>query len=346
MCLLVNQPLNTHFTDQFLEDVFFKNSDGLGVMFAQDNKVHVYKCLPSNADDFIDFYRKHAEGRHCVWHARMQTHGDIDMENCHPYRVTDEIWMAHNGILSSGNANDKTKSDTWHFIRNVLRPALTHNPDLMLDPGWQEFIGDLIGGSNKFGFVRNDGQIVVINRSAGVEFNGAWLSNTYAWPANKYGVGFNGSVNHWGSYKGNYKTASNGRSVQSLYSDYGLNDYSYDRLNTDYDGGFNAHQRSALLDKSLAVELAKDEAKKKAKELTQARLKKVATAAYNSWSRRGYHGLHQWVLDAPEKALSLLSYWYEDVDSLADMVYEEPATTSEWIEELFTTDSITPSLLS
>lgn len=347
MCLLVNQPLNAHFSDQFLEDVFFKNSDGLGVMFAQDNKVHVYKCLPSNADDFIDFYRKHAEGRHCVWHARMQTHGDIDMENCHPYRVTDEIWMAHNGILSSSNNNDKAKSDTWHFIRNVLRPALSHNPDLMLDPSWQSFIGELIGSSNKFGFVRNDGEIVVINRSSGVEFSGAWLSNTYAWPSGKYGVGLGGGKYYRTSVWGDdYKSASNGREVHSLYSEYGLNDYPHDRLNTDYDAGASVSHRSVLLNKDLATELAKDNAKKQARDLTQAKLKKAVTAAYNSWTRRGYNGLYQWVLDAPEKALGLLSYWYVDVDSLADLVYEEPGTASEWIDELFSNDSITPSMLS
>jgi len=38
----------------------------------------------------------------CIIHYRMKTHGDIDMDNCHPSRVTDDIWMAHNGILSMG----------------------------------------------------------------------------------------------------------------------------------------------------------------------------------------------------------------------------------------------------
>ena len=34
-----------------------------------------------------------------------------------------------------------------------------------------------------------DGQAVIINRKAGVTFQGAWLSNTYAWSAHKFGVG-------------------------------------------------------------------------------------------------------------------------------------------------------------
>ena len=155
MCLLVKQPSTTSFTDEFLSDVFTKNSDGLGVMYAEDGKLHVYKCLPATAQDFIDFYRKHVDGKDCVWHARMQTHGDIDLDNCHPYKVTENIWLAHNGVLATGNHADKSRSDTWHFIKNVLTPALTAQPELMMDEDWLDFIGDMIGRSNKFGLVNS-----------------------------------------------------------------------------------------------------------------------------------------------------------------------------------------------
>jgi len=189
MCLLVHQPSSTTFSDEFLADVYSGNRDGIGVMYSSGGQLVVVKALPASVDQFIAFYREHIEGRESVWHARMQTHGDIDLENCHPYGVTSRVALAHNGILSTGNAWDKSKSDTWHFIRNVIRPAIEADESIVLDPTWQSFVGSLIGSSNKFGMMTASGSAVIINRAAGVEFRGAWLSNTYAWSAQKFGVG-------------------------------------------------------------------------------------------------------------------------------------------------------------
>ena len=189
MCLLVHQPSSTSFSNDFLADVYSSNRDGIGVMYALGGRLEVVKALPKNADEFIEFYRQHIQGRESIWHARMQTHGDIDLENCHPYQVTARVALAHNGILATGNAWDAARSDTWHFIRNVVRPAVASDEAIVLDPVWQSFVGDLIGGSNKFGMMTADGQAVIINRKAGVTFQGAWLSNTYAWSAHKFGVG-------------------------------------------------------------------------------------------------------------------------------------------------------------
>lgn len=336
MCLLVNQPATTAFTDDFIEDVYLKNSDGFGVMYAEDGKVHVYKCLPRNAQDMIDFYRAHAEGRDCVWHARMQTHGDIDLDNCHPYRVTDDIWLAHNGILSTGNASDKTKSDTWHFIHNVLAPALKGDPDLMLDLGWQKFIGSMIGTGNKFGLVRADGKTVIINESAGVTFVGAWLSNTYAWSTTKFG--FRSAYQAQSGYSDSYSVS--GRHNQAWWAgrydedeDYG---YGYGKVGSSYP----AEEKIQEAKGSYVQGSSEDPA------VTTAQVERWVKAAYNQWQRRGLAGIEQWVKDAPHKAANLLSFWYDDIDSLAALVDDDPEEAAIWIEDLFTSDSVKPSLLA
>lgn len=336
MCLLVNQPASTAFTDEFIEDVYRKNSDGFGVMYAEHGEVHVYKCLPRDAKDMIDFYRAHAEGRDCVWHARMQTHGDIDLDNCHPYRVTDDIWLAHNGILSTGNAADKSKSDTWHFIRNVLTPALTANPDLMLDLDWQKFVGSMIGTGNKFGLVRADGKTVVINEASGVNFVGAWLSNTYAWSAAAFGFrsayqtqsGYSDSLSVSGR---NYQTWWAGRYDED--EDYG---YGYGKVGNSYPAEEKVKEAkgSYVQDSSANPPV------------TSAQVGRWVKAAYNQWERRGLAGIEQWVKDAPHKAANLLAFWYDDVDSIAALVDDDPEEAAIWIEDLFRTDSVTPSLLA
>ena len=324
MCLLVKQPSTTNFTDDFLTDVFQKNSDGFGVMYAEDEKLHVYKCLPATAQDFIDFYRTHAEGRDCVWHARMQTHGDIDFDNCHPYKVTENIWLAHNGVLSTGNDADRTRSDTWHFIRNVMAPALKANPELMKDEEWIDFIGQLIGRNNKFGLMDNLGNIALINEASGVEFVGAWLSNTYAWSTYKFG------------FQSAYQPNKN---YTNMYGGSWYNKHAYE--DEDFEG-------YGKVGKSYPVSTVDEVTEVKGEVVnggfTSAQIKPFIRAAYNQFARQGLRGVEQWVLDAPYKAAALLAFWYDDIENIGDLVAESPEDAAEWITDLFETDSIAPSL--
>lgn len=310
MCLLVQQPATVSFTDAFLNDVYSKNHDGLGIMYAADGKVHVYKCLPANAQDFVDFYRKHGENKDCIWHARMRTHGDVDHDNCHPYHVTDDIYLAHNGVLSTGNKADDTKSDTWHFIKHVMRPALTANPDLMLDEEWLDFIGDIIGSGNKFGLMRSDGKSAVINRDSGLEVMQSWLSNTYAWTPSKFGVA--------------------SRQTTSYYSS--RNDY---RWSSAWDKEDRPTSQTLIGMDDIEPVRA-----------TEAQVRRFVRAAYNQWTRRSLAGVEQWVRDAPDKAAEVLAFWYSDVDDVEDLAYDDPDEAATWIEDLFRTDSVTPSWLS
>lgn len=307
MCLLVEQPATTSFSDEFLADVYSKNKDGLGIMYAEAGQVIVKKSLPKTVSDFINFYRQYAEGRSCIWHARMQTHGDIDLDNCHPYFVTPRVWMAHNGILSTGNSMDKSKSDTWHFIRHVIQPVLAYEPDRILDPTYQEFLGDLIGSTNKFGFMTANGDSVIINRSAGIEYNDAWLSNTYAWSPAKFGI----------------KTTS------ARWAGYGSGYYGgYDVYN--WNAGYS-YNKNNLETSKVTVTKPKADSKQT--------IKPIIKAAYNSWLN---NNLDRWVADAPWKAAALLAYCYEDDSDAYDLVADDPAQASQWIEDLFNHDGLSP----
>ena len=342
MCLLTQQPASVNFTDAFLLDVYAKNKDGLGVMYAADGKLHVYKCLPANGQDFVDFYRKHAANRDCIWHARMKTHGDIDMENCHPYQVTTDIWLAHNGVLSTGNDADHTKSDTWHFIKNVLRPSLTADPNLMLDPEWIDFMGDVIGGSNKFGLLRADGATCIINRKSGVEFEKSWLSNTYAWTPSRFGFQSPQTARH--GYYGSFHRADEDHDF--VYPDYSYSNWQNRSL--DWRDQQAAKAKSDIVTLGYAgdeVDYEDDDFLIRPASMSQ--VKKYIKACHNQYARRGTAGIEQWVYDAPEKATKVLAYWYEDLDEveLYDLVRKDPDEAAQWIQDLFTSDSVTPSWL-
>jgi len=190
MCLLVTQSSTSPIlSDAWLEDFYDFNSDGVGVMFANNGDLVIKKIIPKTAKEFIQFYRSDIQGRDCAFHLRMRTHGAIDLINCHPYEVLNraehgiDLWLMHNGILSTGNKANEKMSDTWHYINDYLKPMLAGNPDFAFHPAFQALIADHIGGSNKFVLMDNEGRQVVINQDAGVYWGGLWLSNTYAWSA-------------------------------------------------------------------------------------------------------------------------------------------------------------------
>ena len=192
MCLLVTQTtISPVLSNDWLIDFHSSNSDGVGVMYSNDGELVIQKILPKNAQDFIEFYHSNIKGKNCAFHLRMKTHGDIDLENCHPYEVLNradhgiDLWLMHNGILSTGNKADTTKSDTWHYIRDYLRPMLIDNPEFAFHPSFSDIVGKHIGSTNKFVLMDNQGRLVTINQSAGVYWAGLWLSNTYAWSASK-----------------------------------------------------------------------------------------------------------------------------------------------------------------
>jgi hypothetical protein len=172
-------------------------------MYAENNEITVVKTLPKNAEELITFYREHADGRSCRMHLRMQTHGDIDFDNCHPYEVFGEesgypLYLMHNGVLHTGNARDVTKSDTWHYIQTYIIPALKADPTQFMSPWFKEFVAEHIGASNKFGLMDAYGNKTIINEGSGVMWDNVWMSNTYAWDAVKAGVKYAKSKTYWG----------------------------------------------------------------------------------------------------------------------------------------------------
>ena len=266
MCLLVSQPASTKFDDDFIKGVYRLNSDGLGVMYAEGSSLFINRVVPADEATFVKFFRDNIEGRDCAWHARMKTHGDIDLTNCHPYKVLSAeegypLYLAHNGVLATGNAKDKSKSDTWHFIQDYLRPMLLKNPEFFLTEAFAEIIGDFIGSGNKFILMDAYGNQVVINEDRGVQHEGAWLSNTYAWDTTgtKYGYGasgkgsFRGYNNYGGNYNYNPGAAYAGKS-NSLNPDW--NDLEDEE---DFYYGYEAARKSTAQEEYAAANYSEEE---------------------------------------------------------------------------------------
>jgi predicted glutamine amidotransferase len=187
MCLIITGKsstvrstlLNTH---GLLSDIFTSNPDGIGFMYGSAKGLKVTKTLPKNLGDATAFIQRlPQDDREIAIHFRWTTHGKTDMINCHPYDVIPGfIAMMHNGILHTGNAADKTKSDTWHFIKDYLHSAVSASPDLVYDKGFVAMLEEFIG-NNRFVFMNGEGRMQHVNFDQGIEHDDMWFSNTYAW---------------------------------------------------------------------------------------------------------------------------------------------------------------------
>jgi len=169
-------------TKGMLSEIFTNNPDGIGVMYSTSKGLKITKVLPKSVNDVFAFVKKlPSDDREIAIHFRWTTHGDTDLLNCHPYDVvTGYVAMMHNGVLHTGNAADTTKSDTWHFINDYLKEAVHDAPNLVHTKGFLTMLADFIG-DNRFVFMDGEGRMSHVNYDQGIEHDGLWFSNTYAW---------------------------------------------------------------------------------------------------------------------------------------------------------------------
>jgi len=176
MCLIIDKPANLELSASTLANASFNNPHGWGVMYCEGGMVKVEKGL--KLAGLLDLLPK-LDATRAIIHFRQATHGKVNVENCHPFRVTDDIWLMHNGIVSVPEiANDM--SDTYNFCTYVLGPILSANPDLF-GTDHLEAIIDSFDSSSKFALMRSDGMVQIINRKAGHDSkDGVWYSNLYS----------------------------------------------------------------------------------------------------------------------------------------------------------------------
>lgn len=167
--------------DKTLLDFYGHNPDGYGVLYVDGDRVRSFKRV-GKPQEFLRDWKRFVPYERAV-HLRQRTHGDVNYANCHPYTLLHErMFLMHNGILDISTESDKTRSDTWHYIQWVLKPILKKNPELIHEHAFRFLVEQAIGESNKFA-VSADGRIYIFNEDAGVQHEGIWYSNTYAWSA-------------------------------------------------------------------------------------------------------------------------------------------------------------------
>lgn len=321
MCILIHHPINTQFAVEQLQDFYNKNPDGFGAIVKRGDTVEVIKSI-GKVDEIIDLYNQQVSGHEAIIHFRMKTHGEIDIANCHPYEVVPGIYMAHNGILSTGNAADPKMSDTWHYIQDFLKPMLEQDPSLLFNVGFQRMIAGHIGNSNKFGFMDQSGRTVIINRTAGVDHKGVWYSNTYAWTPWKFGYGSAPEYKPMSTYQ------------RPLWDDRYASSSTWRAWNE--------------MDKQIAKpKKHRGRPSKRAAFVAQMKvdtnsLKRILRASYNAINLNGYMSMLDWVEKFPMSAARMIYEVYGNENSktfnarsLSDMVNRDPGEAADLICEIW-----------
>jgi len=323
MCILIHHPAGTHLTDAHFADFYDKNPDGFGAIVNIGHKVDVIKRV-GTLNEIQRLYDKHVAGREAIIHMRWRTHGDIDLHNCHPYEVVPGLWMAHNGVLSHSNVADPSKSDTWHYINDVLRPLLTKDPDLIHEPAFQKLVAHDIGYSNKFGFMDHEGRTVILNKASGIEHDGVWYSNTYAWTPSKFGYKYQSNYygtsptwKAWNKYDEDERAASAGLITEA--DPVGKSVARKAKRKTKK-AGVKPKQGKLNLNASLG-------------RISSDGLSRIIRSLYNELSVDGFQGVLRWVQNHPMKAMHFLYEMFpeEGAQGISDLVNMDPASATDLI---------------
>lgn len=178
MCLIVHKPAGVAIPEELLAAAAAHNPDGWGLM-GFDISGHLLLEKRANVDVAELVGTEHAlRESEYVLHLRRQTRGGSGLENVHPLKVTDGIYLMHNGTLRI-ETRVPGRSDTWHFVTELLRPLAQRHTGLLSDNAFLRILELGLRADNKLALLdRHHRRIAIVNRQHGVELEGLWLSNT------------------------------------------------------------------------------------------------------------------------------------------------------------------------
>jgi len=192
MCLIIDAPAKATIPDYIISTAIPRNNDGWGAIWHRDGVTHAKRSLDMSQ---LPKFLRSIQNYNRLIHLRLKTHGVVNIDNCHPFRVADGLYFMHNGIMAEFDSVQPNLSDTAEFVRAILKPAVEgRNPMTILDEFWfRNMLDKYAGTSQRFAIMDARGHI---HRSGSwtKHSSGVLLSNTYAWGEVIYSKGNYGST--------------------------------------------------------------------------------------------------------------------------------------------------------
>ena len=183
MCLIFVKEKEQLISNDFLENVFTKNPHGWGIVaYKPEGGIEVLRGM-----DLVGVQKAVNDrmGWKLAVHFRMATQGARDLTMTHPFKITDDIWFMHNGVMSNHPKSDnKDWSDTMCVAELIIAPIIRNakNPSKMIRSKWfHDMIGAVGGSNNKLLFADAGGIVIVNNATWYKTKDNVVVSNTYAY---------------------------------------------------------------------------------------------------------------------------------------------------------------------
>lgn len=178
MCVAIYKPAGTSIDPEDLWNCWRDNPDGMGLAVATGTELLVFKQLTK----FMEFRTLVAKYQQygCLIHFRIATHGSVNIDNCHPFLVTENIALIHNGMLTGMTDElNQDRSDTRVFVEEYLTPIVESYPGIIENPAFLKMVTQISGSWNRLIFLMASGSYAIINEDDGEWVDNIWFSNTY-----------------------------------------------------------------------------------------------------------------------------------------------------------------------
>ncbi len=178
MCLIIHKPRGVEIPADLLEAAVSLNRDGWGLMgFSKDGGLLLERHAKVDLEEILATERRHRDAEY-VLHLRKRTRGAANVENAHPFKVTDGVYMMHNGTIKL-DTRVAGMSDSWHFVSEILRPLAQRRQGVLLDNAFHRLLEIALRPENKLALLDYpERRIILINQAHGAELDGLWLSST------------------------------------------------------------------------------------------------------------------------------------------------------------------------
>ena len=191
MCVMLIQKIDSPKINKGDFDSYAnENPDGFGLSYVDDkDKLIINKTM--SAQEFWEMYNFVYNGWNktspILTHFRLGTSGGKKVEMCHPFRVNDDICVAHNGVINIGH-NRETVSDTYQFTESILKDCAA---TLFNNETTKKLIESNIGSYNKLIMLNSKKEINIYN-----EDEGTWINDNSTWISRKMYNTYYNRYNH------------------------------------------------------------------------------------------------------------------------------------------------------
>lgn len=204
MCVIIARQPKVEIPFEKFKSACHVNSDGYGVSIIDRGKITTIKEYDPKGNDPEKIYKilEDAKEQQVFVHLRFLTAGVKNNDNCHPFQSTlakegpgaRDICFMHNGTLSSFTG-DKQYSDSFIFNQRVVRPLMLRTSAFLQasktiidkNPLHDPFVKEILSGyagHSIFTLYDQSGEMLIINKDKGKQFEGWWASNEYSF--NRY----------------------------------------------------------------------------------------------------------------------------------------------------------------